>query len=194
MRTRDVIIRLTDAISQAEARDLVAGRTEKPGGVDPAAFIDACVANGRGFRVGSIPLALFAACEEGDGRYDGTVDHGRAQQYRCRATEAPPIIAVTGRRSQTLRVMDGGHRITAARWRGDSEIRAIVGLADDPMQDEGAQLLRGQMEEALRQRGSDPACVLGADDDDEEAEDGPCESHVVEPGASSGATATGPRL
>lgn len=116
------VVANTNPISLEHARQLVAGKTEKPGGVEPAAhFLDK-----RGvYRIGMIPLGLFRPNEVGQ-QYDGTVDVDRAHAYALRDPEtAPPIIAGS-RKSPLLAVLDGGHRISAARIRGDVCILALV--------------------------------------------------------------------
>ena len=108
----------------AEANALVAVRTGKPGGVDPALWFkgdppDAFYALGR------IPLRAFSP-NEADDRYDGTVAMSRAVVYARMRTAAPPVIALLSRSGEQMRILDGGHRITAARLRGDLDILALV--------------------------------------------------------------------
>ena len=113
------------AITPDEARSMVAGKTEKPGGVDPVRQIDASEGNGKRLLYGEIPLSEIRANEDGV-RYDGTVDEARMQDYAARDSEAPPVILVRSAKTGSLNVLDGGHRVSAARLRGDKTIRAII--------------------------------------------------------------------
>lgn len=113
-------------IGKRLAMSMVAGRTDKPGGVDPAAWFrddpeDALYA------LGSIPLSAFAANQNGQ-LYDGTVGVERALGYASRAGYPPPVLACFGRRDSTLRILDGGHRISAARMANKEALCAIVRL------------------------------------------------------------------
>lgn len=118
----DAIIAVTSPIDAAGARELVKGKTEKPGGVDPVTWLD----DGREYRIGDVPLDLFVDNEDGS-NYDGTVNADRASDYASRdPAGAPPVIATQGRTGGKLRIVDGGHRISAARLRGDTTIKAIV--------------------------------------------------------------------
>jgi hypothetical protein len=110
-------------IASSDAVALVSGRTEKPGGVDPARWFegDAHVL----YALARVPLSSFAPNEAGD-FYDGTVDPNRARAYARRATQAPPVIAVPSRDGSCLRILDGGHRLSAAMMRSDRDILAIV--------------------------------------------------------------------
>ena len=114
-------------ISREDALALVAGKTEKPGGTDPALH----VSSQKKLRIGDIPLDAFAPNESGD-RYDGTVDAMRAADYATRdGSTAPPVIAGTRRADGKLSIIDGGHRITAARQRGDKTIRTIYSVPEN---------------------------------------------------------------
>ena len=118
---------LLASTSPAQLPDLqpaVAGKTEKPGGTDPTRHLSPTGV----YRLGRVPLEIFVGNEEGD-RYDGTVQAARMLDYVGRnGASAPPVIAAVPRRdpSGKLRILDGGHRISAARHRGDSHINAIV--------------------------------------------------------------------
>lgn len=124
-------IRLIDA---EHAKELVSGKTEKPTGVDPGAFF---IARSTQYLLASIPLHLFAPNEDSE-RYDGTVDTQRAQHYARRLQHVmavdghdaavdtvPPIIA-GARKADLLGIIDGGHRITAARLAGTKEIMTLM--------------------------------------------------------------------
>ena len=125
---RDAIDQLTQPISHDDARALVAGKTEKVGGVDPLKMIDAGEGNKKQYRLGNMPLSMFRENESGD-RYDGTVDAKRAAEYAQRpANEMPPVIALVSKDGTRLNVLDGGHRISAARMRGDSTIPTLISL------------------------------------------------------------------
>lgn len=119
------IIESTRAIDIDDARDMVRGATEKPHGCDPTMFLAGSRELGS-VRVGAVPTSLFIANEAGD-RYDGTVDGMRAAKYAARPSgTAPAVIASQGRRGGLLRIHDGGHRMSAARMRGDTSVLAIV--------------------------------------------------------------------
>lgn len=120
------ILAATRPVTMDGIRALVDGKTEKPGGTNPLLHVN----ERDSYRVGDVPLALFVDNEEGD-RYDGTVNPARAQDYASRnPVGAPPVIATQGRRDGKLRIIDGGHRISAARLRGDTTIPAIVRVRD----------------------------------------------------------------
>jgi hypothetical protein len=122
------IILATADIDVASARTLLDGRTEKPYGVNPALQVDAARDPRRQYRIGDVSLALFRENEEGV-RYDDTVDLERAMDYASReAKTVPPVVASLSPRSGNLNIVDGGHRISAARIRGDKSISAIVAL------------------------------------------------------------------
>jgi hypothetical protein len=126
--TLSSLMDLTAPIAYDDARAQVTGRTEKPGGVDPARQIDAGEGNKKQYRLGRVPLDAFAPNESGD-RYDGTVDMKRASDYQQRdPATAPPVIAVISTRTGKLNILDGGHRITAARMRGDHDILTLIAM------------------------------------------------------------------
>ncbi|MGQ0595775.1 hypothetical protein [Aquabacterium sp.] len=128
-----VLAGITQPISVDDARALIAGKTEKPGGTDPVRLLGASAGNGKEFRIGDIPLDMIADNEAG-GLYDSTVDLERAQEYASRSAGAvPPVIVLVPRKGGKLRVHDGGHRISAARMRGDKTIRAIVAVPTAPV-------------------------------------------------------------
>lgn len=111
-------------VDKDEALTLVRGRTEKPFGVDPARWFGDDGDHER-YALGVLPLTAFAPNEAGT-RYDATVEEGRALDYASRTTPAPPVVAVLSRDETCLRILDGGHRISAARMRGAEGILAIV--------------------------------------------------------------------
>lgn len=118
-------------IAEGQAIALVIGKTEKPGGVDPVQQFDARFSGAKLNLFGRVPVSAFIANESG-ARYDGTVDLARAYDYASRpAQDVPPVIAVIGRRSGKLRILDGGHRLSAARLRGDVDIPVIVRVPAD---------------------------------------------------------------
>jgi hypothetical protein len=124
----DRIIQATRPVVAREALQLVSGKTEKPGGVDPALLLAAGLGNGRRYFLGHVPLDLFRANDEGE-RYDGTVDIALARDYAARSPQgAPPVIAVLARDGSRLNIHDGGHRISAARIRGDQTLFALVSM------------------------------------------------------------------
>lgn len=89
--------------------------------------------DGSGYVEVSFPLALIRPNEEGD-RYDGTVVRARMEAYaKCRI-DAPVHLLYGIRASKHgylhAFLMDGGHRLSAARLRGDSHINAIMQRSD----------------------------------------------------------------
>ena len=110
-------------ISRSRALALVAGRTEKPHGVRPDLWLAGDPPN-TAYRFGTVPLTSFSSNGAGD-LFDSTVDRQLADRYRSMKTPAPPVLAVE-RPDGSLGLLDGGHRITAARLRGDVAIAAIV--------------------------------------------------------------------
>jgi hypothetical protein len=125
---RTQIVSITKPISYDDAIILVLGKTEKPHGVDPARQLGVGDNVRSVLRIGVMPLSMFKDNEEGD-LYYGTVSRARAEEYRDRPSEdVPPVIAVLSPRTGKLNILDGGHRISAARMRGDSTIYTIVSL------------------------------------------------------------------
>lgn len=116
---------LLRALTHEEAIALCAGKTEKPSGVDPRTWFHPEDALHTVLLHGCVPVPAFAANESGD-RYDGTVCIDRARAYAQRTTEPPPVIATLGRHSLQLRILDGGHRLSAARMAGRASLPTIV--------------------------------------------------------------------
>jgi hypothetical protein len=82
--------------------------------------------------------------EDGD-RYDSTVDRARAQSYAEEPGDFPAVHISYGPRrasrgATTAAVQDGGHRVTAARLRGDKNIFVLLPKA------EAEQLLAARVE------------------------------------------------
>lgn len=111
-------------IGRSQAIALVAGKTGKPGGVDPAGWFKGDPDDAL-YAFGAFPLAAFAPNEAGE-RYDGTVEMARALAYAGMPGHPPPVLCGFGRGDWVLRIHDGGHRITAARLAGAGSIPAIV--------------------------------------------------------------------
>lgn len=89
--------------------------------------------DGSGWVLAEVDLALVRPNEE-PGRYDSTVDAERAGAYAGCRIDAP-IHLLFGERAvcrgaRHAAVMDGGHRVSAARIRGDQVIRAVMRRAD----------------------------------------------------------------
>ncbi len=118
---------LPRSVTNDEALAMVSGKTEKPGGTDPARLLGVGIGNGRSYTLQQVPLSYVRANEAG-ALYDGTVDPARAAMYAKRpTTDVPPVILLPSRREPgVLNVQDGGHRVTAARMRGDETINALV--------------------------------------------------------------------
>lgn len=79
-----------------------------------------------------VPLSWVRPNEVVD-RYDGTVDMDRARRY-ADSTIVAPVHLLFGPRMQKrgathANVSDGGHRVTAARMRGDTHILALMPLS-----------------------------------------------------------------
>lgn len=119
-------------VGRSWALALVAGRTEKPGGVDPAKWFENdapdCL-----YACGDVPLQAFVTNED-PMRYDGTVDLQRAQSYASLQTAAPPVLASFGRRNWVLRILDGGHRISAARMNKKESIYTVLRIRREKAQ------------------------------------------------------------
>ena len=85
--------------------------------------------DGSGYIETDFPLDKIMQNEAGD-RYDGTADAARVKEYAGKRIDAP-VHLLHGERAARIGmrhagVMDGGHRVSAARLRGDSHIRAIM--------------------------------------------------------------------
>ncbi len=118
-------------ITADQAIKLVAGSTEKPWGVDPVAWFRGDDGNNVLLVHGEFPLASFVENSEGD-RYDGTVGIERAANYAQRASTPPPVVAALPRGDGCLlRIIDGGHRLTAARLKKSCTLPAIVRIRPD---------------------------------------------------------------
>lgn len=111
-------------ISLEEAHGMVRGCTDKPGGIDPTMLYATGPSDGRTLVLARIPLELVRRNEAED-RYDGTVDMARAQRYAAMDGTPPPVILKQSTREGDLLVLDGGHRVTSSRLRGDSHILAL---------------------------------------------------------------------
>lgn len=85
--------------------------------------------DGSGWVEAHVPLDKVRPNEAG-GLYDGTADPKRVAEYVGQKIETP-VHLLFGERAARLggkhaAVMDGGHRVSAARKRGDESIRAIM--------------------------------------------------------------------
>ena len=76
------------------------------------------------FILARLPLDKVAPNQDGEA-FDGTTKMDIARSYAAKDTEFPPII-VGQERNGVHNVFDGGHRVTAARLRGDSHIAALI--------------------------------------------------------------------
>lgn len=93
-----------------------------------------------------VPLLMVRANEAGE-RLDGTVDIDRARRYAESEIVAPVCLRYGPRTARTRRasVSDGGHRVTAARLRGDAMIPAILPLTElEAMMADFDELLLGE--------------------------------------------------
>jgi hypothetical protein len=89
--------------------------------------------DGTGYVEVLVPLEMIRPNEAGD-RYDGTVNADRLAVYVNTAIETP-IHLLFGERmekrgAQHANVMDGGHRVSAARLRQDRHILAVMQRSD----------------------------------------------------------------
>lgn len=85
--------------------------------------------DGSGYVEAGIPLDKIRPNEAGE-LYDGTADPERVKEYAGKRIDAP-VHLLHGERQARLgsrhaNIMDGGHRVSAARLRGDTHIRAIM--------------------------------------------------------------------
>lgn len=138
------VIAQSKKVAYAEGMAHVEGKTEKPYGIDPTAIYASGPMAGKVLLLGRVPLDAIAPNTDG-ARYDGTVDLERAQDYAQRGTEPPPIILKQSRRGHILHVLDGGHRISAARMQGRNDIYALTEL-----------FLTPRLEQELAQRNLPP--------------------------------------
>jgi hypothetical protein len=84
-----------------------------------------------------LPLWMVRANEDGDA-YDGTSDMNRVRVYAKTQIMAPIYVGYNARTSRIQKeegikggyVVDGGHRVSAARLRGDTHIRALMRQSD----------------------------------------------------------------
>lgn len=84
-----------------------------------------------------LPLRMIQPNEEGDS-YDGTSDMDRVRTYTKTRITTPIFVTYNawGARQQKAEgfkggyVADGGHRVSAARLRGDTHIRALMRHSD----------------------------------------------------------------
>lgn len=85
--------------------------------------------DGSGWVDAHVPLSKVRPNEAGE-LYDGTADPKRVAEYASKKIDTP-VHLLYGARAAKLgtkhaAVMDGGHRVSAARKRGDEDIRAIM--------------------------------------------------------------------
>lgn len=87
------------------------------------------VPDGPGYVLARVPLFLIRPNESGD-LYDGTANRARVLAYAKESIDTPVYLLFGARsvRNGALHanVMDGGHRVSAARLRGDASIFAIL--------------------------------------------------------------------
>lgn len=115
----------SEEISHDDAAKMVRGATGKEHGIDPEKWIK-LGSKDETLLHGDIPLDQFAENREGR-KYDSTVDDSRLNDYASRdGKDAPPVIGVMSRSSGKVEILDGGHRLSAARARGDDTINAVV--------------------------------------------------------------------
>lgn len=85
--------------------------------------------DGSGWILADVPLHWVRPNEAGD-LYDGTARDERVREYAGQVISAPVYLSYGPRmvrRGEThAYVIDGGHRVSAARLRGDTHIRAIM--------------------------------------------------------------------
>lgn len=85
--------------------------------------------DGTGYVVANLPLAWIEANSAGI-RFDGTVDEQRARRYADARITTPVHLRFGSRalhrNAVAAYVLDGGHRVSAARMRGDRHITVIM--------------------------------------------------------------------
>lgn len=85
--------------------------------------------DGSGWILADVPLHRVRPNEEGD-LYDGTANAERVREYVRRPISAPVHLSygprMVRRGAAHANVLDGGHRVSAARLRGDERILAIM--------------------------------------------------------------------
>ncbi len=113
----------------------------------------------------NLPLDWVAPNAAGE-LYDGTVDMHRARAYADSSGLFEPVHLLYGSRLQrrnvfTAAVMDGGHRVSAARMRGETRILALLEQRDmERLLEMRAALLQ---DPAAEPRATEPAidsCVI----------------------------------
>jgi hypothetical protein len=157
---QDDIKATTEEISPQDAQEMVRGATEKPHGVDPE-FWFRNVDPRDTLHLGRVSLDMFRENESGN-RYDGTVDPKRSADYASRDGEsAPPVVGILSTSTGKINILDGGHRISAARERGDSDINAIVEIRNRTK--EGADHAEKVAESGLGMFSKDPAKKAAAE-------------------------------
>jgi hypothetical protein len=89
--------------------------------------------DGTGYVEVLVPLEMIRPNEAGD-RYDGTVNAERLAVYVNMEIDAPVHLLfgerMAQRGAQYANVMDGGHRVSAARLRQDTHILAVMQRSD----------------------------------------------------------------
>ena len=113
-------------ITRDEATALIGGKTEKPGGIDPARNLKDF---GDRYYLANIPILSL-----GDPMGEATLEEWnsfgskkRVEEYAGRKTKAPPIVVKMFKEDNGfLRLIDGGHRLGAAVKNGRKFINAIV--------------------------------------------------------------------
>jgi hypothetical protein len=110
------------AISPEVARTMLRP-SEKEGGVDPRSG-KMWVLNGKQYLFEKMPLDSIGKNQNGD-LYDSTTRRNLAENYAKREGDFPPIILTQSKIDGIWEVRDGGHRISAARMRGDQFIDTI---------------------------------------------------------------------
>jgi hypothetical protein len=85
--------------------------------------------DGSGWVEAHVPLDKVRPNEAGE-LYDGTADPARVAEYASKKIDTPVHLLFSERAarkgSKHAAVMDGGHRVSAARKRGDASIRAVM--------------------------------------------------------------------
>jgi hypothetical protein len=98
-----------------------------------SAHVNLAKADSDGYVEVRLPLSWVRPNEDGD-LYDGTVNRDRARRY-ARLDITTPVHLLFGERGarrglMCANVSDGGHRVSAARMRGDTHLLALMPASD----------------------------------------------------------------
>lgn len=123
---KEILQRMVDEVAKAitaeEARRFLRP-SEKEFGIDPRSG-KMWVIDGKKYLLERMPMSSIEKNWRGDA-YDTTVDVNRATEYSRRSGVFPPVILTNKPIDGKWAIKDGGHRISAARLRGDKYIDTL---------------------------------------------------------------------